>query len=93
MEINFLSVDRDSDNNDIVIRNDGAIVARMEHNKGYNDETEETLMEAAKLFAASGDLLTQLKNVVECLGPDWHDEKDVQSCIRLIQSIDQDWKP
>ena len=93
MEINFFQVDNDRDNNDIVIRNDGMIIARMQEGNGYNDETRESLQDAAELFQAAPDLLSQLKNMVEWLGDEWKETDEVKTSIRLIQSLDKEWEP
>jgi hypothetical protein len=93
MEIDFLTVDRDRDNNDVVIRSSGMIVARMEHDPSYNEETDETLAKGAELLAMAPDLLQQMKNLIEYLGQDWENDPEIKRSVALIKSWDNDWQP
>lgn len=93
MNVDYFTVDRDNDNNNVVIRNDGAIIARMEHDSSYNNETDESLEKGANLLASAPELLSQLKIMVEWLGSEWKDTDEVQASITLIRSIDVDWEP
>ena len=94
MENTNFYVSNDSDNGETVIRNeDREIIARMVQGEGYNNETDESLYLAAKLFAASGNMLESMKNMVEWLGDEWENQKQVQEMVGLIQSIEPDWLP
>jgi hypothetical protein len=93
MQVDYFTVDRDNDNNDVVIRNDGFIVARMEHDSSYNNETDRSLEIGANLLASAPELLSQLKIMVEWLGSEWKDTDEVKNSIALIRSVDLDWEP
>ena len=94
MENTNFYVSNDSDNGETVIRNeDREIIARMVQGEGYNNETDESLYLAAKLFAASGNMLESMKNMVEWLGDEWEETDEVKACIRLIRSIEPEWLP